>query len=101
MVAAVESIQQLEQRCEWQARQIDFLERARASLAAELDREWIEQDCHVVIGACNPLGAPCILVQLDLSKMAREAKEHAEAVRSLIHGFTSVVALLYDTSESS
>ena len=39
VVAAVESIQQLEQRCEWQARQIDFLERARASLAAELDRE--------------------------------------------------------------
>jgi small ligand-binding sensory domain FIST len=27
--------------------------------------------------------------------------DDAEAVRSLIHGFTSVVALLYDTSEAS
>ena len=39
MIAAVESIQQLEQRCEWQARQIEFLERTRAGLASQLDRE--------------------------------------------------------------
>ena len=39
VIAAVESIQQLEQRCEWQARQIEFLERTRAGLTSQLDRE--------------------------------------------------------------
>ena len=39
VAAAVESIQQLEQRCEWQTRQIEFLERARLGLANDLDRE--------------------------------------------------------------